>query len=107
MRAPGPCCGPGEVGGADGVDGEGAGLVGLGGVDRGPRGAVDDEVVPLDAGQALGRVGDVEVAAVHQGDDVPGRAQRGGEVVGEHAAGAGDDDPQRVACDGAHRPSLA
>ena len=64
QAGPGARHASGHVGGADRVDREGAALVGLRGVDRRLGGGVDDEVVPVDAGHALG---DREVDIVRSG----------------------------------------
>ena len=83
--------GAGEVGRADGVDREGPRLVGLGGVDRGVGGAVDDDVVPGHLLDALGGVEDVEPGQVGAGHRVARGLEHLAEVLAEHAGGAGDE----------------
>ena len=94
QRRSGGVRGPRQVGRPDRVDGEGARLVGLGGVDGGVGGAVDDDVVPGHLVGALGRVEDVQAREVGPGHGVPGRLEHRAEVLPEHAGGAGDEPPR-------------
>ncbi len=101
----GSCAGgaTGDVGGSDGVDGEGFPLMALGIVHSRPGRAVDDEVVPGRCGDALTGIGDVEVDPTQRGDHMAGGAEGGNQVVGEHARRAGDEDAEGAA----HRPRRA
>src|SRR5690606_7422749 len=78
-----------EVRRADGVDRERGRLVLLGRVDRGVRGAVDDDVDVTDPGVDRGRVTQVERVPVER-DDVVVVGQRGDDVAAEHPGGTRD-----------------
>ncbi len=81
------------------VDPERRGLVGLGGIDRGPRRAVDHHVRgPAVQGRLdLAGIGDVEVGAAQPGDRRTAPVEDGDEIPAEHPPGAGDQPPAHLA----------
>jgi hypothetical protein len=88
-----------EVARTVGVDAMGRLFGGLGAVDVGPGGGVDDHVEPGDGGAHRRGVGDVELAAPEPGDPLAGEHVQ--QLTAEHAAGAGHE-PARYAVDSGH-----
>ena len=84
--------------GGGAVEGGGLVLVGLGAVDVGPGGAVDDHVGPRrgDGRADGGRVADVELAPRERDDVVARVLCGGGDVVSQHARGAGQEQAHRA-----------
>ncbi len=92
---------------AGAVDGGGGLLGGLGGVDVGPGGGVDDDLVPGDGRVHGPLVGDVELGPGEPfGADAGGRAEDLEQVLAELAPGA-DDQPAGRLLRVAHWPSAA
>ena len=81
----------GHVAGANGVNRERRGFLGLGGVHRGPRRGVDNDVVPLlEHRTDRVQVTDVTVGGTDTGDLVPVPGQHVPQIGAEHAVRTGD-----------------